>query len=103
LSTRCDLGGDHPPGDGLAAPQPSEPRRGPDNDAEPAAPDIPAAGADVGSGELITAELPQVVVMHDPGDGHHMGPCSREPPRGDQYLGRGQNAHHDSMSTCGAR
>jgi hypothetical protein len=28
--------------------------------------------------------------------------CSREPPRGDQYLVRGQDAHHDSMGTCGA-
>jgi hypothetical protein len=32
-----------------------------------------------------------------------MGPRSREPPRGDQYLGRGENAHHDSMSTYGVR
>ena len=29
--------------------------------------------------------------------------CSREPPRSDQYLGRGQDAHHASMSMCGAR
>jgi hypothetical protein len=29
--------------------------------------------------------------------------CSREPPRGNQYLGWGQDAHHDSMGTCGAR
>jgi hypothetical protein len=28
--------------------------------------------------------------------------CSREPPRGDQCLGRGQDAHDDSMGTCGA-
>jgi hypothetical protein len=28
--------------------------------------------------------------------------CSREPPRSNQDLGRGQDAHHDSMSTYGA-
>ena len=52
---------------------------------------------------LIAAQLPQVLLMYDAGDGHHVRPCSREPPRGDQYLGRGENAHHDSMSTCGVR
>jgi hypothetical protein len=25
--------------------------------------------------------------------------CPREPPRGNQYLSRGQDAHHNSMST----
>jgi hypothetical protein len=44
---RCDLGGDHPPGDRLATWQLPEPWRGPDDDAEPAAPDIPAIDADV--------------------------------------------------------
>jgi hypothetical protein len=29
--------------------------------------------------------------------------CSREPPRGNQCLGRGENAHDDSMGTGGAR
>jgi hypothetical protein len=29
--------------------------------------------------------------------------CSREPPCGNQDLGRGQHAHYDSMGTCGAR
>ena len=53
---RCHLGGDHPPGNRLAAPQLPEPRRGPDDDAEPAAADIPAVDADVDSGELITAQ-----------------------------------------------
>ena len=79
------------------------PRRGPDDDAEPAAADIPAIDADVDSGELIAAQLPQVLVMHDPSHGSQVRSCSREPPRGDQYLGRGQDAHHDSMGTCGAR
>jgi hypothetical protein len=46
---RCDLGGDHAPGDRLAAAQLPGPRRGPDDDAEPAAADISAAGADVDS------------------------------------------------------
>ena len=100
---RCDLGGDHAPGDRLAAWQLPEPRRGPDDDAEPAAADIPAIDADVDSGELIAAQLPQVLVMHDPSHGSQVRSCSREPPRGNQYLGRGQDAHHDSMGTCGAR
>ena len=42
-------------------------------------------------------------LMHDPSHGSQVRSCSREPPRGDQYLGRGQDAHHDSMGTCGAR
>jgi hypothetical protein len=100
---RCDLGGDHPPGDRLAAPQLPEPRRGPGDHAEPAAADIPAAGADVDSGQLTAAQLPRVLVMHDAGDGRQVGPCSGEPPRGNQDLSRGQGAHHHSMGTCGAR
>ena len=52
---RCDLGGDHAPGDRLAASQLPEPRRGPDDHAEPAAADIPAVDADVDAGELIAA------------------------------------------------
>ena len=68
-SARCDLGGDHAPGNRLAASQLPEPRRGPDDDAEPAAADIPAADADVDACELIAAQLPQVLVMHDAGDG----------------------------------
>jgi len=99
---RCDLGGDHAPGDRLTAPQLPEPRRGPDDDAEPAAADIPAAGTDVDPGELTAADLPQVLRVHDAGDGSQVRSCSGEPPRGDQDLGRGQDAHHDSMGTCGA-
>jgi hypothetical protein len=73
-------------------------------EAEPAAPDIPAAGADPDpiTVELIAAQLPQILMMHDPGHGSQVRSCSREPPRGDQYLVRGQDAHHDSMGTCGA-
>ena len=100
---RGDLGGDHPPRDRLAVPQLPEPRRGPDNHTEPAAADIPAVGADVDSGELTAAQLPQVLTMHDASDGSQMGSCSREPPRGNQYLSRGKDAHHTSMDTCGAR
>jgi hypothetical protein len=54
-------------------------------------------------GELVAAEPPQVVVMHDAGHGGQVGSCSGEPPRGDQDLGRGEGAHHDSMGACGAR
>jgi hypothetical protein len=100
---RRDLDGDHPPGNRLAAPQLPEPRRGPDNYPEPAAADIPAIDADVDSGELITTQLPQVLTMHDASHGSQVRSCSREPPRGNQYLGRSQDAHHDSMSTRGAR
>ena len=100
---RRDLGGDHAPRDRLAAPQLPEPRRGPDDDAEPAAADVPAIDADVDSGELIAAQLPQVLVMHDARHGSQVRSCSREPPRRDQDLGRGQDAHHDSMGTCGAQ
>jgi hypothetical protein len=32
-----------------------------------------------------------------------MRPCSRQPPRGNQDLGRGQDTHHNSMGTGGAR
>jgi len=100
---RCDLGGDHAPRDRLTASQLPEPRRSPDDHAEPAAPDIPAIDADVDTGELIAAQLPQLLVMHDARNGNQVGPCSRKPPRRDQYLGRGEDAHHDSMGTCGAR
>jgi hypothetical protein len=54
---RCDLGGDHAPGDCLAAWQLPGPRRDPDHAAEPAAADVPAACADVGSCELVAAEV----------------------------------------------
>jgi len=100
---RRDLSGDHAPWDRLAAPQLPGPRRGPDDHAEPATADIPAAGADIDSGELTAAQLPQVLVMHDARDGRQVGSCSREPPRGNQDFGRGQDAHHTSMGTCGAR
>jgi hypothetical protein len=80
------------------------PRAGewPDDYAKPAAANIPAIDANVDSGELIAAQLPQVLVMHDPSGGSQVWSCSRKPPRRDQYLGRGQDAHHDSMSTCNA-
>jgi hypothetical protein len=45
------------------------------------------------------SELAQAIA----GDGSQVGARSREPPRGDQYLGRSQDVHHHSMSTCGAR
>ena len=101
--TRCDLGGDYPPWDRLAASQLAGPRRGPNDHTEPAAADIPAIDADVDSGEFIAAQLPQVLVMHDAGHGSQVGSRSREPSRGNQDLGRGEHAHADSMGTCGAR
>ena len=55
---RCDLGGDHAPWDRLAAVQLPGPGRGTDDDAEPAATNVPAIDADVDSGELIAAQLP---------------------------------------------
>ena len=101
--TRCYLGGDHPPGDHLAAGQFPSPRSGPDYHAEPAAPDVPAISADVDSSQLSATQLPQVLGMHDASDRNHVGPCSRKPARGNQDLGRGQDAHHISMDTPGAR
>ena len=74
-----------------------------DDDAEPAAADIPAVDADVDPGELIAAQLPQVILMHDASHGSQVRSCSREPPRGDQHFRRGQDAHHYSMGTRGAR
>ncbi len=64
---------------------------------------IPAAGVDVDSGELIAAQLPQIPVMHDAYHGSQVRSRSREPPRGNEDLGRGQDAHHDSMGMRGAR
>jgi hypothetical protein len=32
-----------------------------------------------------------------------MRPCSGQPPRDNHDLGRGQDAHHNSMGTRGAR
>jgi hypothetical protein len=89
-------------GDRLAASQLPGPGRGPDDD-EPAAADIPAIDADVDAGELIAAQQPQVLLMHNAGDSSQVGSCSHEPPRRDQYLSGGQEAHHDSMGRCGAR
>ena len=100
---RRELGGDHAPGDRLTAWQLPEPRRGPGDHAEPAAADIPAVDADVDCGELIAAQLPQVLMMHDASDGSQVRSCSGEPPCGNQDLGRGQEAHHDSMGTGGTR
>ena len=36
--------------------------------------------------ELIMAQLPQILVMHDASDGSQVGSCSGEPPHGNQYL-----------------
>ena len=69
---RRDLARDHAPWDRLAAAQLPGPRRGPDDHAEPAAADVPAAGTDVDSGELIAAQLPQVLGVR----------CQRRPPGG---------------------
>ena len=100
---RCELGSDHLPGDHLAAGQLPGPRRSPDNHAEPAAADIPAISADVDSGELSAAQAPQVLGMHDASNRGQVGPSSRKPPRHNQDLGADQDAHHNSMGTCGAR
>jgi len=41
--------------------------------------------------------------MHDARDGSQMRSRSREPPRGNQDLSRGKDAHYNSMGTYGAR
>ena len=99
----CDLGGDHAPWDRLAAWQLPGPQRDPDDHAEPAAADIPAVDTDVDSGELIAAQLPQVLLSYDVSHGSQVLSCSGEPPCGDQYLSRGEDAHHHSRATRGAR
>ena len=53
------------------------------------------------TGELITAQLPQMLLVHVAGNGNQVGPGSREPLRGNQYLSLGKHAHHDSMGMCG--
>src|SRR6185437_13067790 len=75
----CDLGGDHAPGDGLAAWQLPGPGHGRDDDTEPAAADVPAVDPDVDSGELIAALLPQPLLVRDRGHGSQVGraPASR--------------------------
>jgi hypothetical protein len=91
------------PRHGIVSPRYSSPVRGvaPTNDSEPAATDVPAVDTDVESGELIAAQLPQVLVMHDGSEGSQMGLCSGEPSRGNQDLGPGEDAHHDSMGHVG--
>jgi hypothetical protein len=41
--------------------------------------------------------------MHDASNRSQVGSCPGKPSRGDQYLGRGEDAHHTSMGTRGAR
>jgi hypothetical protein len=53
--------------------------------------------------ELGAAQLPQILGVDDAGDGSKVGSRSGEPPCGDQDLSRGQDAHNNSMGTCGAR
>ena len=96
---RCDLSGDHAPG--IVSPRRSSPSRGvARRRRRTSGRGYPAADAD--AGEFIAAHLLQVLAMHDPSHGRGVRPCSREPPRSDPYLGQGQDAHHASMSTCGA-
>jgi hypothetical protein len=40
--------------------------------------------------------------MQDASESSQVGSCSGEPPRGNQDLSWGQDAHHNSMATCGA-
>jgi hypothetical protein len=101
--TRYDLGGDHPPRSPNPQRQFPGPPRGPDHNAEPAAADIPAISADVDSGELSAAQLPQILEMHDASNRNHVGPRSRKQPRGNHDPGPGRYAHHNSMDPPDAR
>ena len=100
---RCDLAAitRH----GIVSPRRSSPSRGVAPTATPnQRPRIsPAVDTDVESGELIEAQLPLVLLMHDASQSSQAGSCSGEPPRGNQGLSWGQNVHHNSMGTCGAR
>ena len=75
----------------------------PDDHAEPVAADIPAVNIDIDPGELIATQLPQNFVMHDASHSSQVGTRSGQPPRCNQDLGRGQDAHHHSMGTGRAR
>jgi hypothetical protein len=55
------------------------------------------------SRELIAAQLPEIVVMHDASHDSQVRSCSGQLPGGDQALGRSQDAYHDSMGRHGAR
>jgi hypothetical protein len=67
------------------------PRRGADHDAEPAAADISTVDADVDSGaHRVTAATDRR--EHEAGDGSQARSCSREPPGGNQDLGRSEDA-----------
>ena len=100
--TRFDLGGDHP-GGSLGRGTVPGPRRGPDHDAEPAAADIqPSAPTSTPvSSALHSCHRFSGCTM--PATTTTAGTCSHEPPRGNQDLGRCQDAHHISMGTPGAR
>ena len=87
----------------LAASQWPEPRHGLDYHAKPVTRMSQPVGADVDTGELIAARLPQVLGMHDASHGSQVWSCPREPSRGNQCLGRAQDARDDSMRTCRAR
>jgi len=89
---------------GMVSPRGSSPslRRGCDDDAEPAAAGILAVDLDVDRWAHRDS------AATDPPDARFQprrpgGSCSREPPRGNQYLSRGKHAHHDSMGTCATR
>ena len=66
-------------------------------------PRISQPSARTSTGELITAQLPQILAMRDASHDSQVRPCPREPPGTNQRLGRGQDAHHHSMGTCGTR
>ena len=74
-----ELGRDHAPWDRLTAPQFPGPGRGLDDHAEPAAANIPAVNTDIDPGELIAAQPPHVLGMHDASHGRQMDrtPASR--------------------------
>jgi len=85
---RCDLAAitRH----GIVSPRRSSPSRGVAPTATPNQRTriSPAVDTDVESGELIAAQLPLVLLMHDASQSSQAGSCSGEPPRGNQDLGR---------------
>ena len=98
---RCDLGGDHAPEDHLAVCQLPRaavwPMTMPNQRPRISQPPVRAS-----TPELIAAQLRQVLVMHGASDGGQVRSCSGQPQGGDQDLGRGQDAHLDSMGRHGA-
>jgi hypothetical protein len=97
-----DQRSDDAPWNGDAAAELAEPRRGADDDTEPASTDIPAAADHVDVRELVAAQLPERLrsgYADQRGDG---GPHRGKPPRRDRLFRRCQRVHDPESRRRGA-